>query len=360
LSSEKAAEHIGNGIRKAMKDAELIYCPVADGGEGTTRALVRATDGKIIFREASDPLMRRIDSFYGVSGDGETAIIEVAAASGLELLKRDERDPFITSSFGTGELIKDALESGYRKFIIGLGGSAVNDCGAGIIAALGVKITDGAGKVVFPCGGELNKAANIDLSSIDRRIYESVFLVACDVTNPLTAEKGASKVFAPQKGADSFKAEVLDRNLSHFSHLLKEATGREADQVEGAGAAGGIGAIMITVFNAKMMRGFDIVSQAADLEKKVKDADLIITAEGRVDKQTLSGKAPVGICRLGKKYGKPVWIFCGRKGEGAEELLSYGAQEIIQIAEEGASIEESIRNAGTLLEKAVYEIINSK
>jgi glycerate 2-kinase len=357
LPAEEVARNIELGIRKVLPDADIKIIPMADGGEGTTKTLVAATGGKLVEARVHDPLMREIKACYGILGNSNTAVIEVAAASGLELLKKEERNPWFTTSYGSGELIRSALDHGCRKILVGLGGSATNDAGAGIIQALGGRLLDKNGKEISRGGGALSELAEIDLSGLDKRLSESSIAVACDVKIPLCGEQGTSKVYGAQKGADSVMREKLDDNLRNFSILIKEKFNIDIADMEGAGAAGGIGGGLKALLLAELKSGFSMIAELTRLEEAIKSSDLIITAEGRTDAQTLSGKVPFGIAQLGKKYNIPVIIISGSLLSGSEKLYDEGVTKMIAIRENNMSLEEAIAEATQLLQKAAARMI---
>ncbi|MFL5729038.1 MAG: glycerate kinase [Cytophagaceae bacterium] len=357
LTSEEVGKNIALGIQAIIPDAEIKVIPMADGGEGTTRALVAAMQGKLMEVEVHDPLMKKIRTFYGVLEEHKTAVIEVAAASGLELLKKDERNPWHTSSYGTGELIKAALDQGCRSFLIGLGGSATNDAGAGIIQALGGKLLDKEGKDIQKGGGALSELADIDLSGLDGRLGQCTILVACDVQIPLCGEQGTSKVYGAQKGADEFMREKLDRNLAHFAAVVRKKTGIDIAAMPGAGAAGGIAGMLKALLHAELKPGFELVSGLTGLEEEIKRSDLVITGEGRTDSQTLSGKVPLGIALLGRKLNIPVCIISGSILPGAEKLFELGIVKITALEKPGMTSDYSISNAPQLLQVAASDLM---
>lgn len=352
LPADKVAQAIANGITKVFPNATITQMPMADGGEGTVQALVKATNGKIITVEARNPLMRLISSFYGVLGDRETAVIEVAAASGIELLRKEERNPMIASSYGTGELIKDALDRGYRKFIIGLGGSAMNDAGSGILTALGAEILTKEGVRVKDGGGDLKQAVSIDYTFLDSRLKECTFKLACDVSNTLTGLHGASYVFGPQKGATDEMVKELDEALRNYGSLLHKITGKDIASIPGTGAAGGIASSFLAFFKTELVPGFQMIAELSGLVSKIKGANMIITAEGKTDLQTLSGKVPFGISKLAKESGIPAFILTGGIGKGAEELYQHGATAILPLADKPMPLEEAMTRTAELLENA--------
>lgn len=357
LSAKEAADNFELGIRRVLNNADIIKVPMADGGEGTVQSLVDGAGGEIIRLRVKGPLMKDVDSFYGILGDKKTAIIEMAAASGLPLLDKSERNPLKTTTYGTGELVLDALERGCRKIILGLGGSATNDGGTGFLAALGVKFKDKDGNTVSPVGGELSKLYDIDISSMDARLKECEFIAACDVDNPLVGEKGASHIFGPQKGADEEMVKLLDDNLSHYADVIKRVLNVDIKDYPGAGAAGGLGAGILAFLKAELKRGIDIVIELSDLENIIQGADLIITGEGMTDYQTRFGKTPFGVCKLGNKYNIPVIAISGGLGKDYRNLYQLGFKSIFSIADKPMSLEESIKNSESLLQDAAERII---
>lgn len=357
LSSFEAGMAIRRGIMNEFPDFEINVVPVADGGEGTAEALMEASAGKRIPLKVFDPLMRVIESSFIIMGDGETAVIEMASASGLELLDHDERNPWIATSFGTGQLIAEALNRECRRVIIALGGSATNDAGVGMAKALGVKFLDKNKKEVGIGGGELVHIRSIDVSGLDKRIAVTEFIAACDVTNPLTGISGASFVYGPQKGADKLMTEKLDANLKHYANLILEQTGKEIDSVQGAGAAGGLGAGLLAYTGATLKPGFEIVRNEIKLDEKIRRADLIITGEGKLDSQTKYGKTPIGVAGVAKIYSKPVIAIAGTLGEGYQELYNYGFNAIFSILDKPMTLDEALITAPNLLERCGRNII---
>lgn len=311
LTAMEVAEAIETGFKKIFADAEYVKLPMADGGEGTVQSLVDATEGSIVTCQITGPLGQQVEGFYGLMGDGSTAIIEMAAASGLHLVEPELRNPLVTTTYGTGELIKAALERGVKHIIVGIGGSATNDGGIGMAQALGAKLLDQQGNELGFGGGELNKLASIDLSGLDARLKEIRLEVACDVDNPLCGPKGASHVFGPQKGATPEIVATLDSNLAHYASVIKATNGRDVIDTAGAGAAGGLGAALLGLFDASLRPGIQIVMDAVNLSEVVKDADLVITGEGRIDSQTIHGKTPIGVARTAKQYDIPVIAIAG-------------------------------------------------
>lgn len=357
LTAEQAAEAMAAGIHDYNPAIEVILSPLADGGEGTVQSLVSATKGRIISTVVQDPLGREIIADYGMLGDEETCVIEIAEASGIMLLKEEERTPLKTSTYGTGELIMYALDAGFRKFIIGLGGSATNDAGVGMLQALGMKFLDAKGAELSPGGEKLSELEKIDATDFDPRIMESYFTIASDVTNPLVGPHGASAVFGPQKGADEEMVMLLDKNLRHFANVVESFTGYSLHDKEGAGAAGGTGGAIQAFFPSEMRRGIDVVLDAISFEEQLKDADVVITGEGKTDGQTLSGKTAYGVVQAAKE--KPVLLLSGAIDEGSRDNLSTVFTELHAIADDSISQEESIENAFHYLRIKTKEVIEN-
>lgn len=357
LSASEVSANIEKGVRRVFEFAEIVSIPMADGGEGTVQSLVDSTKGVIVSAKVSGPLLKEVDAFYGILGDGTTAVIEMAAASGLPLLREDERNPMKTTTYGTGELIKHALDKGCRKIIIGIGGSATNDGGAGMIKALGAKLLDVDGSDIDCGGGCLDKVEVIDLSGMDERLKSCKILAACDVDNPLVGPKGASHVFGPQKGADREMVKILDKNLEHFAEVTKRTTGISIKDFPGAGAAGGLGGGLLAFLNAELKRGIDIVIEATGFEEKAKDADIVITGEGMMDYQTQYGKTPYGVAQTAKKYNIPVIAIVGSVGKNAEALYDLGFSGIFSIINRPMTLAEAISKSAELLEKTSENVM---
>jgi len=357
LSALEVAKSIQKGILNVDKSIETVIVPMADGGEGTVQSLIDASGGEIVELTVHDPLFREIKSFYGIMGDGVTAVIEMAAASGLPLLLSEERNPLTTTTYGTGELIKDALNRGCRKFIIGLGGSATNDGGCGMAQALGVKFLDKNGKEVGFGGGQLSEICSIDISGIDSRIKNAEFRAACDVDNPLCGEKGASAVYGPQKGASAGDVVLLDKGLEHFSQMVKKQFNFDIKNIAGAGAAGGLGAGVMIFLQAKLQQGIEIVTQTTNLAGKMKGAQLVITGEGRIDFQTAFGKTPFGVAQVAKEQNIPVIVLAGSLGDGYQTLYDKGFNGIFSIIDKPMSLQQAIDNAAGLLENAAENVL---
>jgi glycerate kinase len=351
MSAEEVSLALGRGIKKVLPESALVMVPMADGGEGTVESVIDATGGERIELVVRDPLMRKTSSFYGLTGDGKTAVIEMAAASGLELLELEERDPWITSTYGTGQLIGDALDRGCSKIILGIGGSATNDCGAGMAEALGVKFSGRFGPLTAQGGGALGEVDSVQMEGLDSRIAGTEIVVACDVNNPLTGPQGASAVYGPQKGADLAMVEKLDRNLSHFAGVIEKQLGKEISMVPGSGAAGGLGAGLMAFLDARLLKGIQMIAEVTGLEEKIRHADLVITGEGKMDAQTRFGKTPFGVAQLAKKYGKTVIGVAGTLEEDASVLYQEGFDLLLSIQEKPGDLAAALASAETLLER---------
>ena len=342
LTALEVANEIEAGFREVFPDAEYVKLPVADGGEGTVQAMVEATGGKRIEVTVTGPLGTPVKAFYGLTGDGGTAVIEMAAASGLMLVPKEQRNPLVTTSYGTGELIRTALDAGARNFILGIGGSATNDGGAGMLQALGAKLLDADGKDVAFGGRPLGKLVKIDVSAFDPRLKECTINVACDVDNPLCGPRGASAIFGPQKGATPEIVKELDGYLQNFGQLIKRDLGVDVAEVPGAGAAGGMGAAMMGFMGGRLRPGSEIVTDAVGLDAAVKDADLVITGEGRIDGQTIFGKTPIGVTRVAKRYGKPVIGVAGCLTKEASVVYDHGIEAIASVLFECCSVQDAL------------------
>jgi glycerate 2-kinase len=352
VTALQAAEAIESGLRRVFPDAQIDSVPMADGGEGTVQSLVDATGGQIFTERVSDPLGTDVEAKYGVLGDGVTAVIEMAAASGLTLVPRDKRNPLVTTTYGTGQLIRAALDRGCRKLIIGIGGSATNDGGAGMAQALGARLLNAAGEPISSGGRGLTELETIDISELDPRIAETTTVVACDVNNPLTGPRGASHVYGPQKGATPEMVKALDANLARYDKILQRDLGVSVGNVPGAGAAGGLGAGLMAFLNAELKSGVEIVINAVQLEKRLSGADLVITGEGQINFQTVFGKTPVGVAKTAKLHGIPVIAIAGSIGEGADDVYAAGIDAILDIVPEPMPLEQAIENAPSLIADA--------
>lgn len=357
MSAKEVCQAIERGIKTILNDVEIIKIPMADGGEGTVETLVDATAGEIIKLYTLDPLGNKAESYFGILGDGRTAVIEMALASGLTMVPSNMRNPLVTTTYGTGQLIKAALDHGCKEFIIGIGGSATNDGGVGMAQALGVRFLDKDGQEIGFGGGGLSALEKIDLSQLDARVKEVIFKVACDVDNPLCGPKGASHVFGPQKGANQAMARLLDENLAHLAEIIQRDMGIAVKNEPGAGAAGGLGAGLMAFCNARLQRGIELVIEATKLEEKVQGANLVITGEGQMDFQTAHGKTPYGVAQVAKKYNIPVVALVGSIGTGVEILYEKGIDSIFSIATGPMSLEECMKNGSVLLERTAERVI---
>ncbi|MBE9510980.1 MAG: glycerate kinase [Bacteroidetes bacterium] len=355
LTSPDVAKFIELGIRNVFPDATIKLLPLADGGEGTVVTLVTATNGKIFHKKVHDPLMREITAHFGVLGDGETAVIEMASASGIELLEENERNPWKTTSYGTGELIKHAMNKSCRKIIIGIGGSATNDAGTGMLQALGIQFLNANKHEIELGGGALKQLASIKTDKLDQRLKQSKIIIASDVLNPLLGKTGASAVYGPQKGADTDMVRRLEANLKHFADVVRQQQSVSVENIPGSGAAGGLGAGILAFLPSEIKPGFDIVKEVVELEKHMQDADLVITAEGKIDSQTAYGKTPAGVAGIAGKYNIPVIAFAGIVENGINELYKKGFRAIIPITNKPMDLDESMKKAGELLIMAVEQ-----
>ncbi|MBO8164144.1 MAG: glycerate kinase [Brevibacillus sp.] len=359
VTAMEAALAIEKGIKKFLADAETVLVPVADGGEGTMDSLVAATGGKKVQAAVTGPLHEPVRAEYGLLGDGRTCVIEMASASGLCLVPPDQRNPMVTTTYGTGELIRKALDDGCRHFILAVGGSATNDGGSGMLQALGMKLLDYSGKSVGFGGGELQRIVTIDDSEWDPRIANATFLIASDVQNPLIGPNGASRVFGPQKGATPEMVEQLENNMHHWADLVQAKTGIRLHDRPGAGAAGGIGGAFQAFFPAEMRRGIDIVIEYTKLVDALNGADLVITGEGQVDFQTASGKTPMGVAEEAKKLGIPTIVLAGSIGRGIDALYQYGIESVHSIINAPMTLEEAIKRTPELLAEKAEQVLRT-
>ncbi|WP_077214342.1 glycerate kinase [Bacillus dakarensis] len=356
LTALEVAVSIENGFKRVFPDSEYIKVPMADGGEGTVQSLVDATDGKIINKIVKGPLGEPVNAFFGLLGDGKTAVIEMAAASGLHLVPKDKRNPLKTTTRGTGELIAACLDYGVNHIIIGIGGSATNDGGAGMAKALGVRFLNKEGKEIGEGGGSLADLHSIDISSIDSRLKDTKIEVACDVDNPLTGEKGASAIFGPQKGATPEMVVQLDQNLEHYAGIIKRDLGRDIMIVPGSGAAGGLGGGLLAFLPAELKRGVDIVISATNLLQLVKDADLVITGEGKIDSQTIYGKTPIGVAKTAKTFGVPVIGVAGNVSRDSSIVYQHGIDALFSVVPGVTDLEDALQNAEENVENTAFNI----
>ncbi|MCY4556575.1 MAG: glycerate kinase [Chloroflexi bacterium] len=357
IGAREAALAIQRGVLRAVPDAETVLIPVADGGDGTLAALIDTTGGS--YREATvtGPLGDAIQARWGVMGDGETAVIEMALASGLALIPDDRRDPRRATTYGTGELIRAALEDGYRRIIVGLGGSATNDGGTGMASALGARFRDAAGDPLPPGGAALANLAHVDTTALDPALSETTIIGATDVTNPLCGETGASAIFGPQKGATPETVAELDGCLSKYASVVLSDLGIDVLHTPGSGAAGGLGAGLIAFTGAELRSGIDMVCDVLDFDRHAPGTDFVITGEGRADRSTAFDKAPVGIARRARQFGVPTVLIAGSLGPGYDTLYDHGIDAILPIGEEPSDLDTSLQRGAELLERAAERAI---
>ncbi|ANF46604.1 glycerate kinase [Priestia megaterium] len=356
LTALRVCEAVEKGIKTHFPNAEISKVPMADGGEGTVQSLVDATDGEIIQTKVTGPLGKEVEAFYGILGDGNTAVIEMAAASGLHHVSMDERNPLITTTRGTGELILKALDHKVKYIIIGIGGSATNDGGAGMAKALGAKLLDANGAEIKEGGGSLDQLTAIDLTNLDSRLAEVKVEVACDVDNLLTGKTGATAVFGPQKGATPDMVKQLDRNLAHYAAVIEKEMDIHIQNVPGAGAAGGLGGGLLAFLSAELKPGVDIVIKATELENYIKDADLVITGEGRIDGQTIYGKTPIGVAKTAKKHSVPVIAIAGSIGAGSEAVYEHGISALFSVVPGAVDLSEALEKADENIERTAKNV----
>ena len=359
LSSREVAEAFEAGFKSQFPDCEVVKVSIADGGEGTVDALVETLDGQFIEAQVADPLGRKISARYGVIDGGHTAVMEMSAASGLPLIAPEERNPLLTSTYGTGEMIADAIERGCRKFLVGIGGSATNDGGTGMLRALGFRFFDAEGNELIGGGEILERIDKIDASTARAELAECEFIVACDVTNPLYGPEGAAYVFAPQKGADAAMVERLDRGLRNYARAIEQFNGVEVASMAGAGAAGGLGGGFKALLGASLERGIDMVLSAMQFSKIIAGSDLVITGEGRIDRQTTMGKAPSGVLREATAQGIPT-IAIGGAVQPCAELNESGFAAVLPVVAGPIALEvamqrdtaiENVRRTATQIAK---------
>jgi glycerate kinase len=361
LSASRAAAAIERGIitaaAKVDQKVEIIKVPMADGGEGTVEAIITGVGGKKIPAPVLNPLGEKIDSFFGVLPDN-IAVIEMAAASGLDLIATSARNPLMTTTYGVGQLIRAALDAGCRDFIIGIGGSATNDGGVGMAQALGIQFLDQDNQEIGFGGGELDRIRKIDISGLDPRISTATFTVASDVKNPLCGPDGASAVYGPQKGATPELVSILDRNLKHLATIIQSELGKDIMEIPGSGAAGGLGGGLMAFLDAKLQSGIKIVMELAHFEAKVREADCVITGEGATDFQTLFGKVPYGVAQIAKEYAKPVICISGTLGKGCEKLYDTGITAFFSIVDRPMTLVEAMERGEELLEKTTKNVFH--
>jgi len=357
LFASQVAVAMEEGIRAVLPQVQVTRLPLSDGGEGLVDALVSASGGEFVTEEVTDPLGRPVSSYWGLMGDKKTAVIEMAAASGLPLLDENERNPMVTTTYGTGQLIKAALDRGCRKLIIGIGGSATNDGGGGMAQALGASLVDEEGRELPFGGGYLHKLRKIDLSGMDSRLKNTRIRVACDVNNPLTGSRGASSVYGPQKGATPDMVEKLDRALKYYAQVIYRDLGIDVENVPGSGAAGGLGAGLMAFLNGELTPGIELVMEAVGLEKELKNCSLILTGEGELDAQSIYGKVPVGVARAAKKENVPVVVLAGSVAEDLGIMHREGITACFSIINKPMTLEDAMEKTADLVKTAAEEVI---
>lgn len=355
LSAQAAATAIATGLREALPTAELVQLPIADGGNGTLDAWL-ANGGTRHNVMVHDPLMREIEAGFGLLPDGETAVIEMALASGIELLSESERNPLKATTYGTGELLNAALEAGARRFIIGMGGSATVDGGSGALRALGIKLLDAAGSPVPQGGGSLAEIAEIDTSALDSRWQGCEIIIASDVENPTLGEQGAAAVFGPQKGASSEDVQALEHNLQHFFTLIAKQHGADMRAITGGGAAGALSAGLMAFLGGRIESGIDLLLAYNGFEAQLADTDVVVTGEGQMDGQTIGGKGPIGVARLAREHGVPTIALVGGLNIHDRLLHEHGLQAAFSIVDQPMSLDDALANAADLLERSALRL----
>ena len=357
MTAQQACQAMQRGLQHIFPDAQYLHVPMADGGEGTVDALIAAAHGEMVSCSVSGPFIeQKVETYFGLIDEGQTAVIEMAKANGIHLLEPSERNPALTSTFGTGEMIQLVLDHGVKKIIIGLGGSVTNDAGMGMAQALGVRFLDVAGQEVVQGGGQLHQISQIDLSNLDTRLAHVEMLIASDVNNPLYGEHGAAYVFAPQKGANPTMVEQLDQNLKYFAGLVKSQLQVDYAHIAGAGAAGGLGFGLMAFAGATLCSGVEIVIEETRLAEKIEQADFVFTGEGGIDFQTKFGKTPYGVAQVAKRLNTPVIACAGYVGEGIEELYAEGFTAIFGIVDRACDLQAALENAEKNLERTCQNV----
>lgn len=357
-TSKEVSEYIEKGIKNVFSDISVKKVSIADGGEGTVEAIVESAYGQYMFERVHGPLGAEVNAKYGIL-NGKIAVMEMAEASGINLVKHEELNPFSASTYGVGEVLKAILDKGIRDIYIGIGGSATNDGGAGMLASLGAEFYDSEGNKIGYTPAELKKLKSIDLSSFDERIQEAKITVLSDVRNPLCGENGASYIFGPQKGASSEDVKELDSILRNYGDIIDKISGKNYSSQPGSGAAGGLGFALLSICKAEFKEGIVEIMNLINLEDTIKDADLVITGEGRIDNQSVYGKAPVGIAKLAKKYNIPVIAVVGSSARNLEEIYKNGIDLVLDIINEPMSLDKAIKDVGELLEFAGEKAIRA-
>ena len=355
LTGMEIAEAMSAGVKRVWPEAETVMVPVADGGDGTLQALVDASGGEVRTASVEDAIGRQIEAEWGALGDGATAVIEVANAVGLARLTPDERDVRRASTFGVGQLIAEALDAGFTEFIIGVGGSATNDGGSGMVQAMGGSLTDSTGRELSRGGIALADLANIDISGLDNRMGEASVVVACDVNNPLCGPRGASAIFGPQKGATSDDVRELDAALANYAEVIAKDLDTDVAEIPGSGASGGLGAGLMGFFDARLRLGADIVMDAVNIDEHLKDADLVIVGEGQFDRSTVFNKSPVAVAQRAKLNGTPVIGVAGSLGAGYREVHEHGIDAVFSLVNRPMSLKAAMADTKRLVSIATEE-----
>lgn len=358
MTSIEAAESIRKGIHKVDSTHNIVMVPMADGGEGTVDAIITILGGKKQFAHVQDPLGRPIKAAFGWIAETKTAVIETAAASGLPLLKEEELDPYRASTYGTGQLLLNAIDLGAKKVILGLGGSATVDAGTGFLKALGVRFLDQEGNEVEAMGGSLGQIHSIDTSNMDKRLKDIDLTIASDVTNPLLGEEGAIAVFGPQKGVTKDQIGTFEKGMANYAETVKKHTGTDHHTTEGSGAAGGFGFSLLSFLSPKFESGFTLISNLSGLENEIKQADFVLTGEGKIDAQSLYGKVPVGIARIAKMYNVPTIAFAGKIDGDMKTAEEQGLSIVLPIVDEPMTLTEAMENGAELLQEASARFIS--
>ena len=356
LSAAGVASALARGLRQALPTAEILECPLGDGGEGTLDAVLAATGGEVREARVTGPLGEPVTARWGWLAEQRTAFVEMASASGLELVPKARRDVRVATSHGTGELLRAALDAGAERLVLAIGGSATNDGGAGVLQALGVRLLDGQGQALAPGGAALASLASLNLTDLHPRLAAVEVVIAADVDNPLCGPQGASQIFGPQKGASPEQVRELDAALAHFATVTAATLGRDVSEQPGAGAAGGVGFAALAFLQATFRPGIEVVAELVGLDEALQDADLAVTGEGRLDGQTLRGKTPAGVLRLAQRHGVPVVAVAGSLGEGYDALYQQGLAAAFSLVPGPLSLEEALAQAEGLLERTARDI----
>jgi glycerate kinase len=356
MTAKEVCIAMEKGLRKVYPEANYVHVPMSDGGEGTVQSLVDASNGTLFTKQVMGPLGQPVEAKFGILGDGFTGAIEMASASGIHLVTKETRNPLITTTYGTGQLILECLDRGMKQIIIGIGGSATNDGGTGMAEALGARFLDKNGDTLPRGGGRLDQLATIDVSGLDQRLNDVRIIVACDVTNPLCGEQGASHVFGPQKGATPEMVTQLDQSLAHYADVVKTQLNKDIRDVPGAGAAGGLGAGLLIFTQATLQKGIEIVIDYTKLKEKLQDADFVFTGEGGIDFQTKFGKTPYGVAQAAKGSGKKVIAIAGYIGEGIETLYEAGFDAIFGIVPGASELEKLLAEGPQNVERTCENI----